>query len=101
MNGCEFLGDAVLNCVVAHAALSRIPCSAMKASYRAPSQLGSAGRIRWRALPSELNLGPWVRLGSGELKVRRLVGSKSILADTLEAIFGAIYLDGGFEARRR
>jgi len=48
-------------------------------------------------LALEINLGDQLRLGSGELKsggFRR----KSILADTLEALFGAIYLDGGFDA---
>ena len=48
----------------------------------------------------EIELGSQLRLGSGELKsggFRR----KSILADTLEALFGAIYLDGGFDAAAR
>src|SRR5262245_37514844 len=48
-------------------------------------------------IAAEIDLGHQLRLGSGELKsggFRR----KSILADALEALFGAIYLDGGFEA---
>jgi ribonuclease-3 len=48
-------------------------------------------------IAAQIDLGHQLRLGSGELKsggFRR----KSILADTLEALFGAIYLDGGFEA---
>src|SRR5687768_15367577 len=51
-------------------------------------------------IAAEVHLGDQLRLGSGELKsggFRR----KSILADTLEALFGAIYLDGGFEAAAR
>jgi ribonuclease-3 len=48
-------------------------------------------------IAAEIDLGGQLRLGSGELKsggFRR----KSILADALEALFGAIYLDGGFDA---
>ena len=49
---------------------------------------------------SELELGNLVQLGQGELKsggARR----DSILADALEAVFGAVFLDGGYEAARR
>jgi ribonuclease-3 len=48
-------------------------------------------------IAAEIDLGSQLRLGSGELKsggFRR----KSILADGLEALFGAVYLDGGFDA---
>ncbi len=48
-------------------------------------------------IAAEIDLGSQLRLGSGELKsggFRR----KSILADALEALFGAVYLDGGFDA---
>jgi ribonuclease-3 len=51
-------------------------------------------------LAAEIELGDQLRLGSGELKsggFRR----KSILADALEALFGAIYLDGGFDAAQQ
>lgn len=91
----EFLGDAVLNCVVARM-IFREFASANEGDlsrFRASLVSGEALAV----IASEIQLGDQLRLGSGELKsggFRR----KSILADTLEALFGAIYLDGGFEA---
>jgi ribonuclease III len=94
----EFLGDAVLNCVVARM-IFREFASADEGDlsrFRASLVSGEALAI----IAAEIHLGDQLRLGSGELKsggFRR----KSILADTLEALFGAIYLDGGFEAAAR
>ena len=91
----EFLGDAVLNCVVG-ALVFREFANATEGDlsrFRASLVNGEA----LAAIASEIALGEQLRLGSGELKsggYRR----KSILADTLEALFGAIYLDGGFAA---
>ena len=48
----------------------------------------------------QLDLGPEIRLGEGELKSGGPERA-SILADALEALFGAVYLDGGFDAARR
>jgi len=90
----EFLGDAILDFVV----------SASLFKLRADNDEGDLSRLRARVvrgdtlakLAASLKLGDYVKLGGGELKsggFRR----NSILADTLEAIFGAIYLDGGFE----
>jgi ribonuclease-3 len=94
----EFLGDSVLNCVVA------------KELYRLFPRLPEGDLSRLRAslvnqqtlfeVAHSLALGEQVLLGEGELKsggFRR----PSILADTLEALFGAVLLDGGFvEAER-
>jgi ribonuclease-3 len=94
----EFLGDAVLNCVVARM-IFREFASADEGDlsrFRASLVSGEALAV----IAAEIHLGDQLRLGSGELKsggFRR----KSILADTLEALFGAIYLDGGFEAAAR
>ena len=94
----EFLGDAVLNFVVAAALFERHPqadegrMSRLRASLVKGEMLAELAR--------ELELGEVLLLGSGELKSggwRR----DSILADTLEAIIGAIYLDSGNEAARR
>ena len=93
----EFLGDGALNFVVAAALFERFP--------EAPE--GSLSRLRASLVKGEtlaeiaadLRLGDHLKLGSGELKsggFRRA----SILADALEAIFGAVYLDGGFQAAR-
>jgi ribonuclease-3 len=91
----EFLGDAVLNLVVAEHLYRAFP----------DATEGDLSRLRARVVSSEplaeaaaeLALGEALLLGSGELKTggyRR----KSILADALEAVCGALFLDGGFEA---
>ncbi|MFL6616984.1 MAG: ribonuclease III [Povalibacter sp.] len=91
----EFLGDAILNCVVA-AMVFREFANANEGDlsrFRASLVSGEALAV----IAAEIDLGHQVRLGSGELKsggFRR----KSILADALEALLGAIYLDGGFDA---
>jgi ribonuclease-3 len=91
----EFLGDAVLNCVTAEVLYRQFPTAPEGELSRYRATLVSGESLAMVA--SELQLGDWMRLGAGELKsggFRR----KSILADTLEALFGAIYLDGGFDA---
>lgn len=94
----EFLGDSVLNCVVA------------KELYRLFPRLPEGTLSRLRAnlvnqqalaeIAQSIDLGEHLLLGEGELKsggFRR----PSILADALEAAFGAIMLDGGFDAAER
>jgi ribonuclease-3 len=93
----EFLGDSVLNFVIAEELYNSNP----QASEGELSRL-RASLVKGEALAeiaAGLNLGDYLRLGPGELKSG---GSRraSILADTLEAIFGALYLDGGFQACR-
>lgn len=91
----EFLGDAVLNFVVA----SRL------FALRPDVQEGSLSRLRSRVVRGEtlarvargLRLGEHLRLGEGELKSGGYLRN-SILADALEAVLGAVYLDGGFPA---
>ncbi len=91
----EFLGDAVLNCVVAMLVFREFGAADEGDLSRFRSSLVSGEALA--VIAAEIGLGDQLRLGSGELKsggFRR----KSILADTLEAVFGAIYLDGGFDA---
>ncbi|HNW78053.1 MAG TPA: ribonuclease III [Candidatus Competibacteraceae bacterium] len=93
----EFLGDALLNLAVAEYLFQQYP----KASEGELSRL-RASLVRAETLAElarSLKLGDWLRLGPGELKSG---GSRreSILSDTVEAIVGATYLDGGFEACR-
>ncbi|MDF3037021.1 MAG: Ribonuclease [Paucimonas sp.] len=94
----EFLGDSVLNCVVASLLFER---------YSKIDE-GDLSRVRANLVKQQtlyeiaqrLELSQFLRLGEGELKsggFRR----PSILADTLEALFGAIFLDGGFESARK
>jgi ribonuclease III len=91
----EFLGDSVLNCVVASLLFERF----------AKLDEGDLSRVRANLVKQQslyelaqgLGIAEFLRLGEGELKsggFRR----PSILADTLEAIFGAVFLDAGFEA---
>ncbi len=93
----EFLGDSVLNCVVASLLFER---------YNKIDE-GDLSRLRANLVKQQslyeiaqrLELSQCLRLGEGELKsggFRR----PSILADTLEALFGAIFLDAGFDAAR-
>jgi ribonuclease-3 len=93
----EFLGDSVLNCVIAQVLYERF----------AGVREGDLSRLRANLVRQEtlaviaqrLDLGGHLRLGEGELKsggFRR----PSILADALEAVFGAVFVDGGFEPAR-
>lgn len=91
----EFLGDAVLNCVVSMLLFLEFREATEGDLSRFRASLVSGESLA--AIAAEIGLGEQLRLGSGELKsggFRR----KSILADALEALFGALYLDGGFAA---
>lgn len=93
----EFLGDAILNFAAGEALFQRFP----------QAREGQLSRLRSRLVKGEtlavlargFELGDYLRLGSGELKsggFRR----ESILADALEALIGAIYLDAGMDVAR-
>jgi ribonuclease-3 len=91
----EFLGDAVLDFVISEVVFRAYPfapegdLSRLRASLVKDTTLSE--------LAADLGLGEHLILGSGERKTgghRR----ESILADALEAIFGAVFLDAGFEA---
>lgn len=89
----EFLGDGVLNFIIAHQLFSRFANLPEGDLSRLRAQL-----VREEALATiamTLNIGEHLQLGEGELKSG---GWKrpSVLSDALEAIFGAAYLDGGF-----
>jgi ribonuclease-3 len=93
----EFLGDSVLNFAVALLAFRTFPDAPEGDLSRYRAALVSSPSLA--AIGNELELGEQLRLGGGELKsggFRR----DSILADCLEAILGAIYLDGGIDAAR-
>lgn len=94
----EFLGDAVLGMVIAEALYLHFP----KADEGQMSRLRSTlvKRDSLAALARSLELGTVLRMGAGELNAGGQERS-STLADTLEAIIGAIYLDAGFEASQK
>ncbi len=90
----EFLGDSILNAVIARQLYFRFPSLPEGELSRLRAQLVCQESLFQMA--TSLSLGEHLRLGEGELKSgghRR----PSILADALEALFGAIWLDGGFE----
>lgn len=94
----EFLGDGLLNCVVAAELYRRFPLLPEGDLSRLRAHLVRQESLHQLAL--SLRLGDCLLLGEGEMKSG---GNQrpSILADALEAIFGAIFLDGGFEAVRK
>ena len=94
----EFVGDAVLNCVVALALYERFPNTDEGDLSRARASL--VNRDTLARLARRLGLGDAVKLGEGELKSGG-ADRGSILADALEAVFGAVFVDGGFEAAKR
>ncbi|MBU2897244.1 ribonuclease III [Vibrio hepatarius] len=94
----EFLGDSILSFVIADDLYHRFPdinegdMSRMRATLVRGNTLAELGR--------EFELGDYLKLGPGELKsggFRR----DSILADVVEAVIGAIYLDSDIEVARR
>jgi ribonuclease III len=94
----EFLGDGVLNCLIAAELYTRFATLREGELSRLRASLVREQRLH--ELAARLSLGDYLRLGEGELKsggFRR----PSILADALEAMIGAVFLDGGFEAARQ
>jgi ribonuclease III len=91
----EFLGDSILNCSVARLLYDAHPEADEGALSRLRASLVSGESLA--QIAADLNVGEYLHLGSGELKsggFRRA----SILADALEAILGAVFLDAGFDA---
>ncbi len=94
----EFLGDGLLNFVIADELYARRPHASEGELSRYRASLVREDTLA--ELAAELRLGDYLILGSGELKsggYRR----GSTLADAFEAIIGAVYLDSGFEPARQ
>ena len=91
----EFLGDAALGCVIARELYQRYPQAREGELSRLRATL--VRRESLAAVAHTLEVGQYLRLGTGE---RKSGGHHrdSILSDAVEALFGAIYLDGGFAA---
>jgi ribonuclease-3 len=94
----EFLGDGVLGCAVADELYARFPqlsegkLTRLRASLVREEALAEVGKA--------VGLGEFLRLGEGELAAGP-EPRPSILADALEAVLGAVFLDGGYDAARR
>lgn len=89
----EFLGDSVLNCAVAGLVFKRFPGLPEGNLTRLRANLVNQKALF--KLAKTLDLGNQIKLGEGELNSGGC-NRPSILADALEAVLGAIYLDGGF-----
>lgn len=93
----EFLGDSILNFVIANALYEKFPEQSEGALSRLRAHLVKGDTLAEIAL--ELELGDYLSLGQGELKSGGFRRS-SIIADALEAVFAAILLDGGINASK-
>jgi len=93
----EFLGDSILSFIIADVLYDRFPQLSEGELTRLRATL--VRRETLATLARELDLGDCLELGSGELKSGGF-DRDSILADALEAVFGAVYKDGGIEAAR-
>ena len=93
----EFLGDAVIGLVVAHSLYEAHPAWEEGDLSRALQQL--VDRPAFAALARRLELAPHLQLGRTELQSGG-EAKDSILANAMEAVVGAIHLDGGLEAAR-
>jgi len=94
----EFLGDAVLGLVVAHHLYGAHPN--LPEGQLSKVRAAVVGRDALAEIAAGVGLGAMLRLGRGE----RLTGGhakESILADAMEAVIGAVYLDGGIEDATR
>jgi dsRNA-specific ribonuclease len=93
----EFVGDAVLNCVVGVTLYERFP--ALPEGDLSRVRAGLVNKETLTRVARRLALGPEILLGDGEM---RSGGAQrpSILADALEALYGLVFLDGGFDAAR-
>lgn len=93
----EFLGDSVVNCAVALELYNKFPQLSEGELSRLRANLVNQQSLC--AIAQECRLGDQLLLGEGELKsggFRR----PSILADAVEAVIGAAFLDGGFDGAR-
>jgi ribonuclease-3 len=95
--GLEFLGDAVLGMVVSHYLYDRFPSyppgeySALRAALVNKSALAQCAK--------EISLGKYLKLGRGE-EISNGRERDSVLANALEAVIGAMFLDRGLDATR-
>ena len=93
----EYLGDSVVNCAVALELYQRFPALSEGELSRLRANLVNQQSLA--AIAQRFSFGEQLRLGEGELKsggARR----PSMLADAVEAVIGAVVLDGGFDAAR-
>jgi ribonuclease III len=91
----EFLGDSVLNCAIAQFIFHRF--SGMPEGELSRLRANLVNQNVLAEIATELDLGSRIRLGEGEVKTGG-AQRPSILADAVEALLGAVFLDAGFDA---
>ncbi len=93
----EFLGDSVLGFIISEVLVARFPAFSEGKLSKLRAHLVSSSNLY--RIASELNLGDYLLLGRGE----ELTGGrqkKTVLANALEALIAALYLDAGFASTR-
>jgi ribonuclease-3 len=93
----EFLGDAVLDLIISEALVARFPNAPEGDLSKMKSRVVSEGTLA--RIAKEIDLGRYLYLGKGE---ERTLGREksSLLADAMEAVIAAVYLDGGLSPAR-
>ncbi len=91
----EFLGDSILNCAIAQFIFHRF--SGMPEGELSRLRANLVNQNVLAEIAAELDLGSRIRLGEGEVKTGG-AQRPSILADAVEALLGAVFLDAGFDA---
>jgi ribonuclease III len=94
----EFLGDAVLGLIIGHILYRRFPDDDEGELQK--KRAGLVNRAALARLMRRLELAPFIRMGRGD-EMSGCRDLDSILADTLEAVIAAVYLDGGFHAAEK
>jgi ribonuclease-3 len=94
----EFLGDTVLGLVIAELLYLIGPPLLESEMAKIKSYLVSGKTLSHIA--DTIDLGKYIRLGKGEIGTGGRAKA-SILSDTMESVFGAVFIDGGFESARR
>jgi ribonuclease-3 len=94
----EFLGDAVLSLVISEYLAAGLPDSTEGALSKLKAQLVSESSLE--RVARRLQLGGYLKLGRGE-ELSNGREKASLLADAVEAVLAAVFLDGGFEASRQ
>ena len=93
----EYLGDSVLNCVIAAELYRRF--ERLKEGELSRLRASLVRQESLHQVAQALSLGDWLLLGEGELKSGGYT-RPSILADALEALFGAVFVESGFDEAR-
>lgn len=93
----EFLGDAVLGLVISETVAEKFPQSSEGELSKIRAGLISRAALAQAA--KRMHVGQWLQLGPGEESTQGRE-KPSLLANALEAVIGAVYLDGGLEAAR-